>query len=175
MVGDHPLPRALQRHVAEIEGLREGETLNRHLADYLYEFVAYEPFARMLGNENRARNLAIDLLINNAGFGARGEFWKLPLDRQVGDRHDLARGLAPDVLVGERGAGGVMARRRIHHLGDLSRSVRHAQSARMNVRDHGAIGLQRRQPRPPDYIGAEAFGGGQAGTLADDHAHQGGA
>jgi DNA helicase-2/ATP-dependent DNA helicase PcrA len=59
VVGDHPLARALQRHVAEIEGLREGETLNRHLADYLYEFVAYEPFARMLSNENRARSLAI--------------------------------------------------------------------------------------------------------------------
>jgi len=59
VVGDHPLARALQRRVAEIEGLSEGQTLNRHLADYLYEFVAYHPFADMMDNENRARNLAI--------------------------------------------------------------------------------------------------------------------
>lgn len=60
IVADHPLARVLQRRVAEIDGLREGQTLNRRLADYLYEFIAYEPFAtKVMGNENRARNLAI--------------------------------------------------------------------------------------------------------------------
>jgi len=59
VVGDHPLARTLQRRVVEIEGLREGETLNHHLADYLYEFIAQEPLAGLLSNENRARNLAI--------------------------------------------------------------------------------------------------------------------
>ena len=59
VVADHPLARMLQRRVAEIESLGEGEALNRHLADYLYQFIAYEPFASMMGNENRARSLAI--------------------------------------------------------------------------------------------------------------------
>ena len=53
--------------------------------------VRIEPVPTDLGVEGaagqlvqvlRARGLEIDLLINNAGFGAQGEFWKLPLERQ---------------------------------------------------------------------------------------------
>jgi len=55
----HPLAQTLQRRVGEIDGLKEGATLNRHLGDYLYEFLAHEPFAALLSDENCARNLAI--------------------------------------------------------------------------------------------------------------------
>ncbi|MCB0213928.1 MAG: ATP-dependent helicase, partial [Anaerolineae bacterium] len=57
--GNHPLARLLQRRVAEIDQLAEGQTLNRRIGDYFYDLVAHEPFARMMLNENRARNLAI--------------------------------------------------------------------------------------------------------------------
>ena len=40
---------------------------------------ASEQVAAML----KERRLAVDLLINNAGFGAQGEFWELSLDRQT--------------------------------------------------------------------------------------------
>ncbi len=55
----HPLSLSLQRFETEIRELKEGETLDRRLADYFYHFLAYEPFVLMVRNENRARNLAI--------------------------------------------------------------------------------------------------------------------
>ena len=59
VVNDHPLARCLQQRVAEIQSLQPGETLDRRLADYFYEFLSFDPFASLLKNENRARNLAI--------------------------------------------------------------------------------------------------------------------
>jgi len=38
--------------------------------------------AGRVAKDLRERRIAIDLLINNAGFGAQGEFWRLPLERQ---------------------------------------------------------------------------------------------
>lgn len=37
--------------------------------------------ASALADRLAVEKLSVDLLINNAGFGARGEFWNLPLDR----------------------------------------------------------------------------------------------
>ncbi|RLB35810.1 MAG: hypothetical protein DRH12_16380 [Deltaproteobacteria bacterium] len=55
----HPLARLLQKFAWEIANLKGRQTLNRHLADYFYQFLANDPFATFVKNENRARNLAI--------------------------------------------------------------------------------------------------------------------
>lgn len=55
----HPLAKMIQAFAHEIDSLQEGETLDRRLADYFYQFLACEPFASLVKNENRARNLAI--------------------------------------------------------------------------------------------------------------------
>ncbi len=39
--------------------------------------------AERLHSELKDRGIFVDLLVNNAGFGAHGEFWKLPIDRQA--------------------------------------------------------------------------------------------
>jgi DNA helicase-2/ATP-dependent DNA helicase PcrA len=57
--GSHPLAQALRGFVADIQGLKAGESLDLRPADYFYRLLALEPFAGFLVNENRARNLAI--------------------------------------------------------------------------------------------------------------------
>jgi len=57
--GTHPLAAALRGFVADIAGLQEGETLDLRPADYFYRLLALEPFAGLVKNENRSRNLAI--------------------------------------------------------------------------------------------------------------------
>ncbi|MGQ9591820.1 MAG: ATP-dependent helicase [Planctomycetota bacterium] len=59
----HPLARALQDWMAEIEGLG---ALDVRPADYLYRLLALEPFASAVKNENAARNLAIFSQLLNA-------------------------------------------------------------------------------------------------------------
>jgi len=54
-----PLSGLIQKHAAEVDGLKRGETLDRRLADYFYEVLAVEPFTSFLKDENRARRLAI--------------------------------------------------------------------------------------------------------------------
>ena len=57
--GTHPVARTLQRFVADIQGLKEGDALDMRPADYFYRLLALQPFSGFLKNENRARNLAI--------------------------------------------------------------------------------------------------------------------
>jgi hypothetical protein len=45
--------------------------------------LAVDGVPRNLVDILKERGIAVDLLINNAGFGAHGEFWKLPLERQT--------------------------------------------------------------------------------------------
>ncbi len=55
----HPLATRLRELTDQVEGLKEGESLDLRPSDYLYRLIAFEPFRSMLRNENRARNLAI--------------------------------------------------------------------------------------------------------------------
>lgn len=55
----HPLAAALRGFVADIQSLKEGETLDLRPADFFYRLLAFDPFKDFVKNENRARNLAI--------------------------------------------------------------------------------------------------------------------
>lgn len=66
------------------------ETLARHLkathgilAEALEFDLACPGAGQGLARHLLDRQLRIHLLVNNAGFGARGRFWELPLDRQL--------------------------------------------------------------------------------------------
>ena len=54
-----PLAERVQALRAEVEGLQEGGSLDRRVADFFYQLVAEEPFHSAVRDENRARNLAI--------------------------------------------------------------------------------------------------------------------
>jgi short-subunit dehydrogenase len=66
-----------------------------------------------LARQLRDREFSIELLVNNAGFGLRGDFWKLPLERQLEMIHlhnsavvELTFNLLPPMI--ERGRGGII-------------------------------------------------------------------
>lgn len=66
--------------------------------------------AAQLNQVLQERGLGVDLLVNNAGFGARGRFWELPLDRQAPMLHlnvqalvELTHLLLPPMVAQHRG------------------------------------------------------------------------
>jgi DNA helicase II / ATP-dependent DNA helicase PcrA len=62
----HPLGAQVLAHAKEIAALPEGESLDMRPADYFYRLLAFEPFKTFVGNENRARNLAVFSQVLNA-------------------------------------------------------------------------------------------------------------
>jgi hypothetical protein len=96
------------------------EALARNLAapsslriEIIDQDLSVEGAAARLAAILKQRGVAVDLLVNNAGFGAHGEFWKLPLDRQVKMLHlnivtltELTHLLLPAMV--ERRSGGII-------------------------------------------------------------------
>ncbi|MGA2982726.1 MAG: SDR family oxidoreductase [Terriglobia bacterium] len=64
---------ALGREIAAKHSLR---------VEVIEQDLSIEGAAGRLAASLKDRGIEVDLLVNNAGFGAHGEFWKLPLDRQ---------------------------------------------------------------------------------------------
>jgi len=75
--------------------------------------LSLEGAARKLSATLTERGFVVDLLVNNAGFGAHGQFWKLALERQaemlrlnIATLTELTHLLLPALV--ERRAGGVI-------------------------------------------------------------------
>jgi uncharacterized protein len=75
--------------------------------------LSVEGAAERLAAILQERGISVDLLVNNAGFGAHGEFWKLPLARQsemlrlnIAALTELTHLLLPAMI--ERRGGGVI-------------------------------------------------------------------
>ena len=68
----------------KLEALKSEITAQRDVrVEVIAQDLGVEGAARRLAAAVAERNLTIDLLVNNAGFGAQGEFWKLALERQA--------------------------------------------------------------------------------------------
>jgi len=64
---------ALTREIAAKHSLR---------IEVVEQDLSVEGAAQRLAATLTERRIEVNLLVNNAGFGAQGQFWKLPLDRQ---------------------------------------------------------------------------------------------
>jgi short-subunit dehydrogenase len=89
---------------------RELRSSQSVLAETLPRDLAVPGAGLGLARSLRERGLQVDLLINNAGFGDRGEFWKLSLDRQLQMIHlhstvvvELTFSLLPPMIEQHRG------------------------------------------------------------------------
>ncbi len=98
----------------KLEELRT-EIAARHSAriEVIEQDLSEENSARRLVATLAQRKIEVDLLVNNAGFGAYGPFWTLPLDRQaemirlnIGTLTELTYLLLPAMV--ERRRGGVI-------------------------------------------------------------------
>lgn len=68
----------------KLEALAREITVTHPLRiEVIEQDLGVEGAAQRLSATLTERGIAVDLLVNNAGFGAQGQFWKLPLDRQV--------------------------------------------------------------------------------------------
>jgi short-subunit dehydrogenase len=68
----------------QLEALAKELRISHGILAESLEFDLASPIAGLhLAQQLRDRELRINLLVNNAGFGARGEFWKLSLERQL--------------------------------------------------------------------------------------------